>query len=266
MSPPTAPPPSSPSACSRATSARSRGRSRSWRTTIPRAGRSCARSTRRPATRRVVGFTGPPGVGKSTLIGRLVEHARAARARGGGALDRPQLAVHPRRPARRPHPAVRPLPRPGRVHPLDGQPRLARRAVRGHAPGRAADGRLRQGRRVPRDRGRGPGRGGHHRPRRHRRARADARQRRLDPGAQGGRDGDPRRDRGQQVRPPAHRHDGARDPRRALARPAGGLAGADPEDRGVAAARASRSWRRRSPSTASSSPSRARSTSAAGAT
>src|SRR3954463_4509659 len=24
----------------------------------------------------VVGFTGPPGVGKSTLIGRLVEHAR----------------------------------------------------------------------------------------------------------------------------------------------------------------------------------------------
>jgi LAO/AO transport system kinase len=26
----------------------------------------------------IVGFTGPPGVGKSTLIGRLVEHARAA--------------------------------------------------------------------------------------------------------------------------------------------------------------------------------------------
>jgi GTPase len=26
----------------------------------------------------VVGFTGPPGVGKSTLIGRLIEHARAA--------------------------------------------------------------------------------------------------------------------------------------------------------------------------------------------
>ena len=25
----------------------------------------------------VVGFTGPPGVGKSTLIGRLIEHARA---------------------------------------------------------------------------------------------------------------------------------------------------------------------------------------------
>ena len=25
---------------------------------------------------QVVGFTGPPGVGKSTLIGRLIEHAR----------------------------------------------------------------------------------------------------------------------------------------------------------------------------------------------
>ena len=91
----------------------------------------------------VIGFTGPPGVGKSTLIGRLVEHAARARPRGGGALDRPELAVHPRRPARRPDPALRPLPRPGRVHPLDGQPRLARRPVRGHAAGGAADGRLR---------------------------------------------------------------------------------------------------------------------------
>src|SRR5918999_5899945 len=26
---------------------------------------------------RIVGFTGPPGVGKSTLIGRLIEHSRA---------------------------------------------------------------------------------------------------------------------------------------------------------------------------------------------
>ena len=41
---------------------------------------------------------------------------------------------------------------------------------------------------------------------------------RLDPGAQGRRDGDPGHHRRQQVRPPAHRHDGARDPRRALAR------------------------------------------------
>src|SRR3954465_14301145 len=27
----------------------------------------------------VVGFTGPPGVGKSTLSGRLIDHARAAK-------------------------------------------------------------------------------------------------------------------------------------------------------------------------------------------
>ncbi len=57
---------------------------------------------------------------------------------------------------------------------------------------------------------------------------------RLDPGAQGRRDGDPRRDRGQQGRPPAGRHDGARDPRRALARAARGLARADRQDRGGA--------------------------------
>ncbi len=57
---------------------------------------------------------------------------------------------------------------------------------------------------------------------------------------EGGGDGDPRRDRHQQGRPPAHRHDGPRDPRRALARqprplPRGGartLARADRQDRG----------------------------------
>ena len=36
-----------------------------------------ARCIRRPGRAAVVGFTGPPGVGKSTLIGRLVEHVRA---------------------------------------------------------------------------------------------------------------------------------------------------------------------------------------------
>ena len=46
----------------------------------------------------IVGFTGPPGVGKSTLIGALVEHARDARAPGGRALDRPQLARSRRAP------------------------------------------------------------------------------------------------------------------------------------------------------------------------
>ncbi len=57
----------------------------------------------------------------------------------------PDVAVHARRAARRPDPAGRPLPRPGRLHPLDGESRGSRRALRGDAPGGAADGRLGQG-------------------------------------------------------------------------------------------------------------------------
>ena len=77
----------------------------------------------------VAGFTGPPGVGKSTLIGRLVEHARA------NEREVAVLSIDPSSPFTqgalpgRPHPAHRPLPRPRRLHPLDGQPRLARRPV-----------------------------------------------------------------------------------------------------------------------------------------
>ena len=166
----------------------------------------------------VVGFTGPPGAGQVDADRLADQAAPARRPPGRGALDRPVLAVPRRRAARRPHPADRALPRPGRLHPLDGDPRRARRARRGRAPDRAADGRRRQGRRLPRDGRRRPGRGRRDRPRRLRRARADPRLRRLDPGAQGRRDGDPGHHRRQQVRPPADRHDGARDPRRALAR------------------------------------------------
>ena len=134
-----------------------------------------------------------------------------------GALDRPLLALYPRRAAGRPHPPHRALLGRGRLHPLDGQPRSARRTLGGRVAGGAAARRGRAPGRVRGDRWRGPGRDRHHRPRRHDRARADARFRRLDPGAEGRRDGDPGRDRHQQGRPPAHRHDGARDPRRALA-------------------------------------------------
>ncbi|CAA9510202.1 MAG: putative periplasmic protein kinase ArgK and related GTPases of G3E family, partial [uncultured Solirubrobacteraceae bacterium] len=79
-------------------------------------------------------------------------------------------------------------------------------------------------------------RGRRHRPRRLGRPRAHPGLRRLDPGAQGGRHGDPGHHRRQQVRSPAHRHDGPRDPRRALARSGGeGLvAGADRQDGGRA--------------------------------
>ena len=232
---------------------------RGWalvREVYPRTGRAAV----------VVGFTGPPGVGKSTLIGRLDGAGARARAPGGRALDRPELALHPGRPARRPDPARRPLPRPG-VY-------IRSMASRGSLGG-LSEATL-QAALLMDASGKDdvfletvgvgqaevdiidhadtvvlvlmPGIG------------------RLDPGAQGGRDGDPRRDRGQQVGPPAHRHDGARDPRRALARAPGGLAGADREDRGEPRRGAWRSWPRRSPSTARSSRSRARSPSAGGAT
>ena len=48
----------------------------------------------------VVGFTGPPGAGKSTLIGALIRLKRERRARGCRAVDRPELAVPRRRAAR----------------------------------------------------------------------------------------------------------------------------------------------------------------------
>ena len=67
-----------------------------------------------------IGITGPPGVGKSSLIGALVAPRPRARAVGRRRLGRPVEPVHPGRAARRPDPARRPLPRSRRVHPLDG--------------------------------------------------------------------------------------------------------------------------------------------------
>ena len=220
----------------------------------------------RTGNANVVGFTGPPGVGKSTLIGALTKLQRAPEPRRRRAVDRPLVAVHPRGAAGRPHPSVRALPRPRGVHPLDGQPGRAGRAVGGGAAGRAADGRRRQGRRVHRDGRGGPGRGRHHRPRRHDRAGAAARLRRLDPGAQGRGDGDPRRDRGQQVRAPADRHDDPRDQGRAGAGPHGGLVTADRSRRGRARRGSGGAGRTSWPSTAPTSRRRARCWSAGAAT
>ena len=106
-----------------------------------------------PSTGRAasIGVTGPPGVGKSSLVGALVAHARASGRSVGvvsvdpsspftrGALlgDRIRLADH--------------FLDPGRLHPLDGDARAPRRPRGGDAPGAAARRRLRQGRRVPRD-------------------------------------------------------------------------------------------------------------------
>ncbi len=146
------------------------------------------------------------------------------------------------------------------LHPLDGHPRRARRPRRGRAAGGAADGRLRQGRRPARDRRRRPGRDRHRRPRRHGRARADAGLGRLDPGAQGRGDGDPRRDRRQQGRSPAGRHDDPRGQGGARARPEPGRGRCRSSGPRRRRARGSPSWSRRSTSTARSSTRRARST------
>ena len=78
----------------------------------------------------MVGFTGPPGVGKSTLIGALVKNAREREREVAVLSIDPIVAVHPGRAARRPHPADRPLPRPRRLHPLDGEPRRRSAACR----------------------------------------------------------------------------------------------------------------------------------------
>ena len=198
----------------------------------------------------IVGFTGPPGAGKSTLIGALIRHQRALERqvavlsidpsspfRGGALLgDRIRLSEH----FLDPGVFIRSMAHAGR----------ARRARRGGAPDRAADGRGGQGRRVPGDGRRRPGGGRRDRPRGLRGAGADPGLRRLDPGAEGGRDGDPGHHRRQQVRPPADGHDGARDPRRAVAGAARRAGACRSSRRRRRAARASRSSPRSWPSTA----------------
>ena len=214
----------------------------------------------------IVGFTGPPGAGKSTLIGALIRHQRALERqvavlsidpsspfRGGALLgDRIRLSEH----FLDPGVFIRSMATRGR----------ARRARRGGVADRAADGRGRQGRRVPGDGRRRPGGGRRDRPRGLRRARADPGLRRLDPGAEGRRDGDPGHHRRQQVRPPADGHDGARDPRRAVARAARGLARADHQDRGGARRGRGDAGREAGASTARTSRPRGRCPSAAAAT
>ena len=53
----------------------------------------------------IVGFTGPPGAGKSTLIGALIRHQRALDRQIAVLSIDPSLAVPRRRAARRPDPA-----------------------------------------------------------------------------------------------------------------------------------------------------------------
>ena len=57
----------------------------------------------------VIGVTGPPGAGKSTLVQRLAQAYRGSGRTVGDRRRRPLLAVHRRRDPRRPHPDGRDL-------------------------------------------------------------------------------------------------------------------------------------------------------------
>ena len=147
----------------------------------------------RPARRREV----EPRLGADPARPRARDVDRRRR------LGRSLEPVHARRAARRPDPAQRPLPRPRRLHPLDGDARPSRRSRRGGAAGAARARRGRQGRRLPRDGRRGAERGRGDRDRRHRPPRPHARLGRRGAGVEGGDHGDPGRDRDQQDGHPA---------------------------------------------------------------
>ena len=98
-----------------------------------------------------IGLTGPPGVGKSTLIGRAGAQGAFARQNGRRGFGRSRLAVFARRAARRPHSPDRALHRQRRLHSLDGQPRTSRRRCRRDRRRGVADGCVRPGRGDGRD-------------------------------------------------------------------------------------------------------------------
>ena len=87
----------------------------------------------------VVGFTGPPGAGKSTLIGALTRRRRAlGRQIGVLSIDPPRRS--PAAPCSGTASACPSTSSTWGLHPFDGHPRGARRTRRGGASGNAADG------------------------------------------------------------------------------------------------------------------------------
>ena len=123
----------------------------------------------------IVGVTGPPGVGKSSLIGALVGHIRElGRTVGVVSVDPSSPFSHGALLGDRIR-LVGSLPRPRRLHPLDGDARPPRRARGGDPPGRAPARCGGQGRRVRRDGRRGSERGRGHRHRGHRRSSSSCR-------------------------------------------------------------------------------------------
>ena len=117
-----------------------------WKTTRLKGGITLDELFPHTGKAHLIGVTGAPGTGKSSLVNQMALQYRKPASesqtggdRGGGPLQ----PVHRRGGARRPGAHARPGRRPGRVHPLDGLARLAGRAGPGHR-GRGAG--LRRGR------------------------------------------------------------------------------------------------------------------------
>ena len=75
----------------------------------------------------IVGITGPPGAGKSSLVDALTAEMRAARQDGRDHRGRSLQPRHRRRDSGRPHPHAAPSRRSRRLHPLHGDARRDRR-------------------------------------------------------------------------------------------------------------------------------------------
>ncbi len=90
---------------------------------------------------QVIGLTGPPGVGKSTLAGALIQLYRGQAKDRRCHRRRSELAAHRRRAAGRPHAHPHRSRRSGRVRALDGGARPAGRPLRSHLWRHGADAR-----------------------------------------------------------------------------------------------------------------------------
>ena len=109
----------------------------------------------------MIGITGAAGSGKCTLVTALARELRDARQDRRHRRGRPVEPVHRRLDPRRPHPHAGARAGPGRLHPLHGHARRARRARAGDARRRRRPRRGGLRRRDHRDRRRRPGRGRH---------------------------------------------------------------------------------------------------------
>ena len=219
-------------ACEQATGGPWRGRSRSSRAATPASLALLQELYPETGSAFAVGITGPPGVGKSSLIGALITHVRTLDLTVGvisidpsspfthGALlgDRIRLSDHF----------------------LDPGVFIRSMGARGHLGGLAettlqsllAPRRRGDRRRLPRDRRGGAERGRGDERRRRGRARPDARLGRLGTGAEGRDHGDPGRDRDQQDGSARREGVAERHPRCDRARPQRRLAPADRPHRG----------------------------------